>query len=362
MGVKPIVLILADSVDVSLAVNNRLESLTVTDTASDEADTLTIELENADERLDAPAEGRLLEVSIGYDGIVTRMGMFVVDEVSASGPPSKVTVTARSAPFDASGKFGAMQTRKRRSFELTTIGELVATIAADAHLAPVVAAELAAIPLPHVDQSDESDIHLLQRIARDYGAFVKPTFGRLLFQRVSSGKTASGLVIPPIPITRSMVSGYTFNKCRREELACVVACYRDTSTGQDIDVQAGSGSPVERLRYPYPSETAALAAARGRLSEASRGAGTVSITVPGNPLLQGESVVLLTGFPLNIDGTWTVRRATHTVTPDSGYSTSLECEQPEASAASGTPVDANGGGSLDAGGLDPVAPLTPSVP
>lgn len=99
---KPAFVIQADGEDITAAINDRLISLVVTDCAGEDSDELTIELHNTDERLDAPAEGRTLEVFLGFDGNVVSVGRFAVDEVSAAGPPSTVTIQARSAPFQLS--------------------------------------------------------------------------------------------------------------------------------------------------------------------------------------------------------------------------------------------------------------------
>lgn len=362
MGVKPTVTILADGADVTEAVMARLESLTLTDNAGDESDSLTLELENADEKLEAPAEGRVLTVYLGYDGEVTDMGQFVVDEVDAEGPPSKATVRARATPFDAAGELNTMQTKKRRSFELTTIGELVATIAGDAGLEPVVASSLAGIALPHIDQADESDIHLLTRIAKDYGAFVKPASGRLMFLAKGSGQTASGTPIPRTTITRTQVERYAYNRSKRDATGSVVATYRDPIQGLDQEIKAGEAEPVDRLRFNYSTREEAQAAAEARLKQAKLGKDVVSLTMPGDTAVVAGSPIELSGFPLSIDGRWLIKKVTHSVTPSDGYTMTVESETEDEDAAGAGSGSSNGGGSVDPGGLDAVPPLTPSVP
>ena len=357
---RPTFVIEADAKDVTAAVAARLSTLTLADCIGGEADTLTLELDNADERLEPPATGRILTVRLGYDGQVVDMGRFVVDEVSAQGWPSSVTVTARGTPFDAQSQYGALQTKKRRSFELTTVGELVSTIAGDSGLAPAVAASMASIDLGHVDQVDESDIHLLSRIAADLGAYVKPAFGRMMFLPAGQGTTASGASIEAVTIARSACQSYRLNSCKRVLAASVVAYYRDHTQGLDVEVTSGTGEPVERLKFPHQSAAAAKAAADGRLAEAGRLSGTLTLVLAGDPTLQAGLPVVTSGFPLGIDGRWTVRKATHELA-DGGYTTTLELDT-LATSGGGPAGGGTGGGTIDLGGLDPTPPLTPSVP
>lgn len=342
---KPTVVILADGQDVTDAVMSRLETLTIVDNAGDESDSLTLEIENADEKLEAPAEGRVLTALIGYDGAVTDMGQFIVDEVDAAGPPSRATVRARATPFDPDSNFETMQTKKRRSFNATTIGELVSKLASDAGLAPVVASSLASIALPHVDQADESDIHLLSRIAHDYGAFVKPAAGRLMFLALGSGKTASGATIPRSKIARSQISRYAYNRSKRDATGSVIATYRDQIQGLDQEVKAGEAEPADRLRFNYATKEEAQAAAEARLKQAALGKDTVSVTLPGDASIQAGTPIELNGFPLSIDGKWIIKKVTHTISTSAGYSMQVELETEEDSGS--------GGGSIsDPGTLD----------
>ncbi|MEL6588283.1 MAG: hypothetical protein AAFQ50_16825, partial [Pseudomonadota bacterium] len=48
------------------------------------------------------------------------------------------------------------------------------------------------VELPQADQTQESDMHFLSRLARDVGASFKITDGRLIFVARRSGNVASG--------------------------------------------------------------------------------------------------------------------------------------------------------------------------
>jgi len=58
----------------------------------------------------------------------------------------------------------------------------------------------------HLDQTDESDLNFLTRLAKEHDALATVKGQALLFIGKGEGKTASGLPMPPLPITRTASS------------------------------------------------------------------------------------------------------------------------------------------------------------
>ncbi len=128
-----------------------------------------------------------MTVELGYEGLGrVRMGRYAVDEVELSGPPATLTVRGTAADM----RSGAKQ-RKTRSWEGVTIGGLVRTIAGEYDLTPRVTRGLAGVRLPHLDQTDESDLHLLTRLGERYDAAARAGGGRLVFARRGQGLSAT---------------------------------------------------------------------------------------------------------------------------------------------------------------------------
>ena len=162
-----------------------------------QSDELAIRLDDRGGEIELPRRGVALELELGYEasGRVA-MGRFVVDEVGVSAPPETITVRATAADM----RTGAKQ-RKTRSWDQVTIGDLVATVARDHDLKPRVASELAGIVLPHVDQTDESDLNLLTRLGQTYDAVARPVAGRLVFVRRGAGMSATQGAITAVRVT-----------------------------------------------------------------------------------------------------------------------------------------------------------------
>lgn len=74
----------------------------------------------------------------------------------------------------------------------------------------------------------------------------------------------------------------------------------------------GAG-PAVRLRQTFTDPALAQAAAQSRAGAITRGATTLSLTLPGNPALAAETPITLTGFAAEIDGRWIITSCIHTL-------------------------------------------------
>ena len=227
--------------DITADVSARFVSMEITDTVDETSDGLTLTLEDTTQDLALPKSGAKLEVSLGYNFQNVRIGSFVVDEVEVEGPPDLVTVTASSTPFVTDrngGGASSFTSRKNRSFENKTIGDIVATVAGECGLAPVVDQTLKDIVIPHVSQVGESDSNLLLRIARQYGAILKPADGRIVLATEAGGQTTSGASLE-ISITPADVTSYRVKfGGKNQGVTKVKARVRNYQTGEDQEIEA----------------------------------------------------------------------------------------------------------------------------
>jgi hypothetical protein len=99
--------------------------------------------------------------------------------------PDTLTIRGRSADFR-----GTLNSRREQSWYDTTLAVIVETIAARNKLTASVADMLKAIPVPHIDQTQESDAVFLSRLADRNGAAVSVKAGKLLLLKAGSCRTA----------------------------------------------------------------------------------------------------------------------------------------------------------------------------
>ncbi len=315
--------LLANDVDITEAIRDRLASLTISDSAGMESDTLDVAISDHSPGVKLPPMGTELVCTL--DNV--RMGLFVVDEISLSGPPPLIKLKAKAASFEAShGGLSQLQTQKTRSWEDMALKAMVDTIASEHGLKGAVSEKLAGMVVAHCEQVNESDIAFLTRIAYRYDATAKPVEGRLVIVPKGIGCSVSGQSLPITTIRPNQVTRWQVNIKKREVLSSVVAVYRDVNTGEDIEVRIGAGEPVRRLMHIFPDEATARQYAEGERKAGKREGAQLSLSMYGDPRLKAEGLVSLSGFRSGTEGIWTIETARHSLSSQ-GYTTQLNCKE-----------------------------------
>jgi uncharacterized protein len=331
--IKPFYLLAANSKDITTIIRDRFVSLRMTDETGNTSDMLEIVLADhlPDQPIQKPTRGAQLALSLGYDGVATSMGTFVVDEIELIGPPEQMHIRARAAAFDQ-GNDGAfhLQTQKIRSWAAgTTIGAMVQKIAKEHGMQGLVAAPLSSIALPHVDQQDESDLNMLLRIAKKYDAVVKPAGAKLVMAKRGEFKSVSGQALTAVTLQKMDCTTWHYSEQARESAGTVVAYYHAVKQAKRHIVTVGSGDPVRRIKQYFVTQAEALAAAKAELAKRTRAMVKMTITLPGRPDLVAESQVKLAGFRADIPATWIATSVEHSL-DDRGYVCTVNLEQPDA--------------------------------
>lgn len=324
-------------------VNDRLLSLTVTENRGFTADTVEIELDDTDGLLQLPRRGTEIRVAIGWqNGGLVEKGKFVVDEVAHNGPPDRLSITARSADFRDD-----FNVKREYSWHNCTVSYVVSAIAGRYNLTPAISTELANLEIDHADQTQESDISFLTRMAEMLGAATTIKNGMLLFFTPGTGRTVSGRVLPSVMITRASGDSHSFRVADRDAYTGVEAYWLDLNFGKKRKTRVrgqrkntapksssreghylnGAEGNVYVMRQTFKTELAAKRAAVAKWQSLKRGAAEFSMQLArGRAELYPELHAIMYGFKTDIDeGDWTITKATHTVTRQ-GFYTSLEFE------------------------------------
>ena len=327
MDVNPEYRLLANGVDVTNNLKANFQSLTLVDQAGMESDTLTLVFSDHGDPIQWPDNGGELDIALGYDGNLRNMGKFIVDEVESRFPNNTLTVYAKAVVHTVStGGKRFLQTQKTRSFpEGFSLGGLVSTIAAEHELTPALDQDLASIVLPHIDQRNESDMHLLTRLSVDYDALIKPANGQLLLTKKGNSQSVSAIPLDVVTITPNQHTSGQAKWNARSPAGSVIATWQNINAGQEGKVTVGTGEPVTTLRHGFTDEATAKKAATARLNESTRSGGSLSLTIPGNNKVIAEAQVNLVGFRPRVAGRWLVTRATHTLN-QGGYITKITAE------------------------------------
>lgn len=315
--------ITADSLDVTALIRDRNGSVSVVDQGGTTSDTAEIVLDDRSPCIELPRKGARLVISMGYvETGLALMGEYTVDEVAINGPPKGLTIRARAADMRQS-----LKAPKTRSWDTITIGDLVATIAAEHGYKAAVSAEFAGILLTHIDQTGESDLHLLTRLAAERGAIAKPAGGYLLFVPRGQSKSVTGKVLPPVTMAGRDLSRYRVVMADRGKYQSVLAHWYDVDGATPVPVTVGSGEPVFTLRNHFPDEESARGAAKAKLAAFERGKAQLAVTMPGDNRLMADGRLVITEARQGLAGEWVVTRVRHN-SGGQGYSCEVEGEAP----------------------------------
>ncbi|MBV5502102.1 phage late control D family protein [Klebsiella pneumoniae] len=323
----------------------RIISLELTDNRGFEADELTIVIDDSDGLIELPPRGAELSVSLGWQGEpLVYKGVYTVDEVAHSGPPDRLEITARSADFR-----DEFNVKREVSWHDVTVERIVSAIARRYKLTPVISEQLMNAEIDHADQTQESDMSFLTRMADLLGAIATIKNGCLLFILPGCGVSAKGKALPEFAITRSSGDRHSFRIADRDAYTGVQAYWLDLefgkkkkvtvkarkkknekkprSSSREGDYIAGEDGNVFVLRTTYASETAAQRAAAAKWQQLKRGAAEFNMTLArGRADLYPEMHGTVSGFKADINNQdWIIAKATHSI-DDGGFKTQLELE------------------------------------
>ena len=331
----PVCIITANNKPLNELISSRIISVTVTDNRANEADELSIVLDDSDGALELPKRGVKLNCQMGFLGeSIHDKGDFVVDETEWSGTPDLITIKASSANFKSN-----LKVAQSKSYHRKTFGEVATDIARKHALELVMTATLKAINLNHIDQTNESDLNLLARLAKQNGAEMAVKKDRLLIFQAGTAKSASGKDLPAITLTRNHGDQFRYNEQDREsDYTGVSASYQDL--GKATRKRVTSGNPEKRgsgndpttktkvIKGTFASKEEAQRATDAKMAEIKRQMAKFSINLAlGMPEISTESLVKLEGFKAEVNKLkWIVEKATHTYSRSNGLVTQLELE------------------------------------
>lgn len=330
--------ILYNGKNISSSLAPYLKSLTVTDNMGGVADDLQITLEDREalwQGLWLPEIGATLDVSIICEnwpellGTVYRLGLFEIDEITSSGPPSEVQIKAVSVPDD--NKLRGVE--RTRSWEKAELKRIANDIAAGAALTLAYEPDYNPI-IDRAEQSEESDLNFLHELLRDHGLALKIFDKKLVIFDEADYEAAEPTATIYKPQQASdtgtafeikAVKSYSLkSKLRDIYKACHVK-YQDGKSKEKIeasftDPQKNSGKTLE-VNEQAKTQADAERLAKKRLRAKNCQEVTGSFSLLGNPLLLAANTVALNGFGA-YDATYVITRATHSI--GGGFTTDIE--------------------------------------
>lgn len=310
--------------------NQRLMRWSHTDTAGIESDRLELTL-NIEGLEGLPTLDGKIGLRAGYleSGLVEK-GEFVVTQRTPVLFPMSLMIVATAAPFSMADKSGYRQ-RRSASYGPTTLGALFRQLVSRHGFSPRVAPSLEGVQIAHIDQSNESDMAFITRLAKRYCAVTKPFNELYVLAEAGRVTTLSGQMLPEVKLSvtednrpgeQAFITAKLDEKSRAKYEGCRVTWW-DAAVGRQRVVQVGN-APFKTLRQRYQNEVEARAVAESELRRVGREDLKLLIDCPGNPLLAAEGLLVLDEtWPSYMQGRWSITTVTHVGDTATGYRSSI---------------------------------------
>ncbi|MCF6344184.1 MAG: late control protein D [Devosiaceae bacterium] len=319
---RPVCKITIDGQTASNELMGRVISCSVNDKEGVGSDTCQIELNNSPSA-QIPSRGAIIRIWLGYDTQLSFMGTFVVDEVSLTLFPHKMSIGGKAADMREK-----IKENKERHWDKINLGKIVSQIAGDNGLEAKVDSSLANFSYDWFGQQDESDIHVLKRLERQHDALFSVKDNKLIFAKKGTGKTPSGNDLSKVTVTKNNIiegSG-KISLSDRAEYKEVVAYHQNRDDVERKEIKANSsadGTATYRIGEPSASLSEAQAAANSKAKELKRQAIKFSCNIFGNPAARAGAPLVFSGMKVGVDGFEFIIEAAGHKWSKSGYTTSL---------------------------------------
>ena len=320
-------------------INRFLMNWQLVDAAGYQSDQLTLTVAAPD--LDSlPVEGEQIGFSWGnvVEGkeLLVDKGKYTITRITPKLWPHQVTIVATAAQFQVEDQT-EFKRRRSQTWENTTLGNIFRELVNRHNLSPRISPDLDCIPIQHVDQSDETDMAFLTRLARKHDAVAKPIDKLYVMGRRGQLKSITGQSLEPVefslPVNNQPTSSSFINATvdfpSRRRFGGVWGFWLDQNTGEEKKVSVGV-FPFKRLTQRFDSEDMAKQQCESELRKLSRTGSSVRLDVPANPHLTAEGLIHLNDtFPAYMMGKWSIDKVVTNGSVNNGTRTTLHATQPQ---------------------------------
>lgn len=317
---KPFFSLTYEGTDISRDLARFPLSLTFTDFLSGNSDTLSLDLQDEDAQWIGPwypFKGDTIQLAFGYEGEeLMAAGGFRVDEITADGPPHKVTISALAAPITAE-----IRTKRSEAYENMTLAQIADRIAGRHGMSVV--GNPSGGAAQRITQRDESDAAFLDRLAEEQGLAFTIRDARLVFEELTALEQAG----PLTRLTRGDLIRYSLSDRTRKTYSAARVSYQDPQSGKTLEhtEQAADGVTGDTLVIRERVETKGQARdlAKRRLLQANRLLARGSVTVSGTPTLIAGSILELSDMG-RLSGNYLIEQSSHRIDTQGGFVSDAE--------------------------------------
>ena len=265
MGLAPFKIVV-NGKDITPIIKDFFVSLTINDEAGLECDNFELVLAD-DGKVAFPKADANMQIYTGKDieHLVFR-GIFTVSSVKLKNPDKQIVISG-----DAANLGGSFKTQRDFTWESTNLKALVETVADRNGFSPSVEEQYKNVPIGHYVQAGQSDADLVTELAKEHGATMKIANNNLVFFERGNNQSVSGKTLPPVPVHITDETEAEIELKGSGNVKAVEAFWQTVEQGQKQVIRVGEETgKVKKLSKVYPTESAAIAAAKAALYQEQR--------------------------------------------------------------------------------------------
>jgi len=307
---KPRFQLLANDKDVTETLQKNLKSISFIDHANDKADEITISVAGEFAR---PSFKDELKLYLGYEKLVF-CGLFQVLEPTRSNN-YELSIKATGVKFS-----DTLKEKRDITYEGISVTNICSQIASRNDIK--VKCDFDDVYPISIAQSGESDLHFLNRIAKDFNAIFNIKNNTLVFlKKIKENKKSDALPRYIIDVKNNTTLSTTalgktiYKSCK--------SIWHDTKDNEVKSVIVGTGSPQIQNKGSFKNAAEAKLKAEALLQRALAGTKKGSLSVPGQIMYAGGIIEIINS--LEDDGEYSITKASH-ILDSKGWKTDIEFE------------------------------------
>lgn len=311
---QPIYKIESNGIDVTDQLNNETSEITFNDEDGTVSDEITLKVEGLHKR---PKKDDELKLWLGTKQTgLFYCGLFKVSRTPVSyGEENFLHITATAVDFSKN-----LKVKRSQTYENCSVKQVCQIIASRHGL--TLKSDFDEIFILHLEQTMESDLHFLKRIAEEYNALFSIKNNTLVFvKRVKDGKKSDAL--PRFALEIKDINNARIEPTNKTSYNSCKAVWRDIKSNTQKSITVGDGEPIFMLRDNYENEADAKAKAEAALQRANSGTKEGSVKCDGFEIYAG-AILVLTGT-LEDDDEYHIKRVDHIVNK-SGWHITIKIE------------------------------------
>lgn len=286
-----------EHVNITDEIKGSVKTLTYTDVASGESDSLSLSLQDREKKWMgswAPRKGDHISASAAFqdwdgegDGWGLYCGLFEVDDISMSGPPAECTIGAVSIPRSTAFN----EEERTKNWEEVTVKEIAEEIASRAGISLYYEAE--DIPVKSMEQDKQTDCKFLYAVCEKYGLAMKVFAEKIVIFDEAVYEAAQ----PAADLRyEDFAAGYQYKSTLEGTYTGAKIAYSDPATGEDHIVTVGGGDRIKEINEEADSAADAQKKAIAALNNANKKDTTFSGTVKAKKELIASRCIRISGF------------------------------------------------------------------